>query len=256
MPSTRDVTPIIDAAEDEVVQLASASQAPGAIALVRMRMLRSIARLHGLGPRDEFLVSLGDSLAQGLAARTLTEKMGRWMPVVGRLVDALAEARMTHELGWAAHEHFLAMDPAALKALRPPPVKERPRFGADSLPPVLPDGSPNPMLVSGYGPSWTGLDELERRVAAHPDDDDLLALLGFVYYTGGQWPRAIEHYERAIRINDASPSHHYYLGNAHFRAGQFVPARDQWERVVELDPAGRLGANAKRRAASLKKLKA
>ena len=253
--SVRDVTGVIDDAEDAVVRLASTgSSAQGAVALIRLKMLRSVAWLHGAQPDDDFLVSLGDTLSQGLAARTLTESMARWVPVLGRLVDALSAARMTHELGWAAHEHFAAMEPRTLAALAP--ARSRP-IAPDSVPPaMLADGSPNPLLVTGHqGPTWVGIDELERRVAANPQDDDLLALLGFVYYTAAQYAKAIDIYRRAIALDDASPQHHYYLANALFRAGQFAPAHTEWERVTELDPDGRLGRNAKRRASSVKTIK-
>lgn len=255
MASVREVTAIVDQSEDEVVRLASSSAAPGAIALVRLRMLRAIAREHGARPDDRFLSELGDSLSQGLSARTLTEQMARWVPVVGRLVDAMAAARLTHELGWAAHEHFSCMEPAALKALTPPTAVKP--VDPSSLPEaVLADGTPNPMLVSQYETAtWIGIDELERRLAHDPADDDILALLAFVYYTSNKLDRAIELYRRAIQLNEKNVQAHYYLGNACFRRAAFPSAREEWDRVVELDPEGRLGNNARRRVAALKRVR-
>lgn len=255
MASVREVTAIVDQSEDEVVRLASSMATPGAIAMVHLRMLRAVAREHGAKPDDGFLSQLGDSLSQGLAARTLTERMARWVPVVGRLVDAMAAARLTHELGWAAHEHFASMDPAALKALMAAP---EPRVVDPSSIPeaVLADGTPNPMLISQYETAtWSGIPELERRLALDPSDDDILTLLAFVYYTSNKLDRAIEIYQRTIQLNGQNTQAHYYLANAYFRRGLFPKAKEEWDRVVELDPEGRLGNNARRRAAALKKLK-
>ncbi len=254
MASVREVTAIVDQAEDEVVRLASANVGPGAIALTRLRMLRAVAREHGATPDDDFLVKLADSLSHGLAVRTYTESMARWVPIVGRLIDAMAEARLTHEMGWAAHEHFGSMEPNALAALKAPPSKP---VDPSSIPEaVLPDGRPNPMLVSQYeSATWVGIEELERRLAHDPSDDDLLSLLGFVYYTSNKLDKAIEIYKRAIALNTKNPQAFYYMGNAFFRRGNFADAKEQWEKVVEMDPAGRLGNNARRRAAAIKKLR-
>lgn len=255
MASVREVTAIVDQAEDESVKLASSGASPGSVALARLRMLRAIAREHQTTPDDDFLVKLADSLSQGLSARTITESMARWVPIVGRLVDAMAAARLTHELGWAAHEHFASMDKAALAALNAP-SPSRPADPSSIPDAVLPDGRPNPMLVSQYeSATWVGIDELERRLAHDPSDDDLLALLAFVYYTSNRLDKAVELYGRAIKLNDKNVQAHYYLANAYFRRGNFPNAREEWEKVVELDPAGRLGTNARRRAAALKKLK-
>lgn len=255
MASVREVTAIVDQAEDESVKLASSNANPGAVAMTRLRMLRAIAREHGAKPDDDFLVKLADSLAQGLSARTVTESMARWVPIVGRLVDAMAAARLTHEMGWAAHEHFSSMDRASIAALNvSAPAKP---VDPSSIPdPVLADGTPNPMLISQYeSATWIGIDELERRLAHDPSDDDLLVLLAFVYYTSNRLDKAIDLYTRTIKLNDKNPQAHYYLGNAFFRRGNFANAREEWEKVVLLDPAGRLGTNAGRRAAALKKLK-
>ena len=255
MASIREITAIVDTTEDEVVRLASASITPGTIAMARLRMLRAIAREHNARPDDDFLVKLADSLAQTISIRTLTESMARWVPVVGRLIDAMAEARLTHEMGWAAHEHFSAMDKAALAALAPA-APFRPADPSSIPDAVLPDGTPNPMLISQYeSATWIGIDELERRLAQNPADDDLLTLLAFVYYTSNKLDKSIDIYQRTIALNDKNPQAHYYLGNAYFRKGAFPQAKEQWEKVVELDPAGRLGTNARRRATALKRLK-
>ena len=258
MASEREITAIVDTAEDEVVRLSSEAPAPGPIALTRLNMLRAIAREHGAHPDDDFLVRLGESLVQGLSARTLTESLARWVPIVGRLVDTLAEARTTHELGWAAHEHLCAMDPRALAALAPKSNPKATVIDPGSCPDaMLPDGTPNPMLVSAHSAAhWVGIAELEKQLKLSPADDDVLALLGFVYYTSNQLEKAIRLYQRAIEINPTNPQLHYYLGNALFRKGQFPLARDAWERVVALDPTGRLGTNARRRAGAIRKLKA
>lgn len=255
MASVREVTAIVDKAEDEVVRLASASAPPGAIALTRLRMLRAVAGEHDLQPDDDFLVHLAEALSEKIATRTLTESMARWMPIVGRLIEAMAEARLTHEMGWAAHEHFASLDKESKQKLRQvtPSRPAEPSSIPDAL---LPDGSPNPLLISHYeSASWVGVAELERRLAHDPNDDDLLVMLAFAYYTSGKLDRAIELYQRTIVLDEKNAQAHYYLANAYFRRGKFPLAREEWERVVALDPAGRLGINANRRAASLRRLK-
>lgn len=262
MPIDRKVTAIIDAAEAEVIRLSAAQSPATRIALVRIEMLRDVAAAHGIDCTQKQLTHLVDHLTALIAGRTIPESLARLIPLVGTLVDALADARTTHEIGWAAHEQFSTGE-------RPPPDDGQPAKdteGANSVrtsgdwaskipPATLPDGKPNPLLVSQYdGPTWAGLDELEKRLAADPKNDELWALKAFVYYSSNQWDRAIDTYRKGLEINPRNPTLHYYLGNALFRRSKFEDARNEWDTVAELDPVGKLGKNARRRAMAIRKM--
>lgn len=290
--SVKSVTRIIDTAESESVRLADGPSPTAGIARVRLRMLDDLAREHGAAPSPDALFRMVESFASGVPTRTLTESLARWLPLVGRMVDALAQARATHEIGWAAHAHFAALDERALAALAedgPPgddfgaPGSGAGRAGAShggdiasdasivtgdsgsrflssnpapKIPPaMLADGTPNPDLVSYYaGGTWVAVEELERRIAEDPANDELIALLAFMYYSSNQLGRAIEAYGRALSLNDRNVTAHYYLGNAHFKRGEYELARQAWERTVELDPDGRMASNARRRTVAILKL--
>lgn len=267
MSLERKVTSIIDAAEAEAIRLA-AGQAPASrIALVRIEMLRDICAAHGITCTDGQLTALVDHLTAMVSGRTMTEALARKIPLVGSLVDALAEARTTHEIGWAAHDQLatgekLPPEPAEPAkeapenaAAEPAAVRTSGDWAAKIPPATLADGRPNPLLVSQYdGPTWAGLDELEKRLEADPKNDELWALKAFVYYSSHQWEKAIQTYRKGLQINPQNPTLHYYLGNALFRRSKFAEAQAEWDRVAELDPAGKLGKNARRRAMAIRKM--
>jgi tetratricopeptide (TPR) repeat protein len=257
MPTEKKVTAIIDAAEGAVIRLAASHAAATKLALVRLEMLRDIAAAHGVSLSPGQVTHLVDHLTALISGRTMTEALARKIPLVGTLVDALAEARTTHEIGWAAHEQFSTGE-------RPPPVDAEADEAAmrtsgdwaSKIPSAtLADGRPNPLLVSQYdGPTWAGLDELEKRLAEDPANDELWALKAFVFYTANQWDKAIDTYRKGLEVNRQNPTLHYYLGNALFRRARFEEARQEWDAVAELDPVGKLGKNARRRSMAIRKM--
>lgn len=72
------------------------------------------------------------------------------------------------------------------------------------------------------------------RQASAPDGDH--EALGYLYAKRGQWARAIESFERVVRLDPAKPGPLNNLGNAYYSMGDQAAAERYWNRSLEAAP--------------------
>ena len=105
--------------------------------------------------------------------------------------------------------------------------------------------------VTRYEPaSAAGIEDAETRVRNFPDDLDAMSWLAFQYYSAGDYPKAIETYQRYLVGRDDDPEAHYYLARAFQRSDRTAEMRAAAQRVIDLEPAGERAAKC---ASMLKK---
>lgn len=87
------------------------------------------------------------------------------------------------------------------------------------------------------------LGETEKAIKAYqgvlemqPDRDDMQIALGNLYFKEGRTGEAIEAYESAVRIYD-DVTNRYSLGQAYLNAGRYDDAKNQFEKVIKMDPS-------------------
>ena len=67
---------------------------------------------------------------------------------------------------------------------------------------------------------------LEQNLAVDPQQDQSEKMLGDVYRVTGDYEKAIEHYNRAISINENYYKAHYSIGALFLKEGQNEKARE------------------------------
>jgi len=76
--------------------------------------------------------------------------------------------------------------------------------------------------------------------------------LGLTHRAVGQNIKAVEAFEKTVKLAPEAAELHLELGDAYSAVKDFKKARAAYEKVMELDPAGESGAAAKKAAAGLK----
>lgn len=76
--------------------------------------------------------------------------------------------------------------------------------------------------------------------------------LGRTYLATNQGSKGVEAFEKAVRLLPTSAQLYMDLGNAYKTVRNFKKAYDAYMKVVELDPQGALGKEAKKQASGLK----
>jgi tetratricopeptide (TPR) repeat protein len=76
----------------------------------------------------------------------------------------------------------------------------------------------------------------EALLAAHPDNFDLLQLLGALKHSTGKIDDAVALMERALSINPDDPDVLNNLGNAFYARKEYARARSCYERAIEMKP--------------------
>ncbi|PWH16928.1 MAG: hypothetical protein DDG60_03270 [Anaerolineae bacterium] len=89
-----------------------------------------------------------------------------------------------------------------------------------------------------------GLEAALHAYALQPENPDVLDLLGRALALTGQVETAQVFYERAIGLEPLRPSTHFYLALLYFQTGQSYKARELFQQVARLDPAGAYGRQA------------
>ena len=90
-----------------------------------------------------------------------------------------------------------------------------------------------------------------------PDSPRVADTLAWIYYQKGAYQSAIGLLQEALKLQEKShvpdnPDIHYHLGMAYAKTGQPALARQQFERVLKLDPNSSDAADAKNQLAQLK----
>ncbi len=90
------------------------------------------------------------------------------------------------------------------------------------------------------------LEKMEDLLAKDPESVPLLEWVAFMYYTSDKVIRAIELYEKLVRLDGGNESHYYYLGNLYLKTNQVQKAIDKWKKVVELAPTSKFAEKSRR----------
>ncbi len=90
------------------------------------------------------------------------------------------------------------------------------------------------------------LAKMEELLAKDPESVPLLEWIAFMYYTSDNTPRAVELYERLVRLQGDNEGHHYYLGNLYKKTNQVDRAVRHWRKVIALNPQSRFADTARR----------
>jgi tetratricopeptide (TPR) repeat protein len=72
-------------------------------------------------------------------------------------------------------------------------------------------------------------------VQANPDSAEAQFELGNAYYQEGQWPLAVDAYQKAIELNPNFQAAYANLGATYYQQLQFDLAASQYEKALELD---------------------
>lgn len=89
-----------------------------------------------------------------------------------------------------------------------------------------------------------GLERLEAAVLADPGRRDLLEILAHIYYSRGDFARAIETYELALKGDPENVASLFFLANTCFLVHDTDRARQLWRRVTDREPHSRHGQRA------------
>ncbi len=77
---------------------------------------------------------------------------------------------------------------------------------------------------------------LLERLRQDPSDKDALVDLGDAFYDHSEWEDAIAWYEDALYADEGNTDVRARLGTAYFYSGNLEKAKQQWLRVLEMDP--------------------
>lgn len=75
----------------------------------------------------------------------------------------------------------------------------------------------------------------ERAVLARGETVENLDWVAFMYFSHRKAPQAIVYYKRLCEQAPGNASYHWYLGEALWQILDKAGAREQWERVMQLD---------------------
>jgi len=92
---------------------------------------------------------------------------------------------------------------------------------------------------------------------ALPDSPNAADTLGWVLYNKGAYRSAIDTFLAALRLSQRdnsldNPALHFHLGLAYQKTGQFVLAREQFKRVLQINPGYSSAADAKKLLSQLR----
>src|ERR1035437_396314 len=97
-----------------------------------------------------------------------------------------------------------------------------------------------------------------RRRRGLPDSPGVADTLGWIYYQKGAYQSAISLLQEALKLQDKNnqmpdnPDIHYHLGMAYAKSGQPTLARQQFERVLKINPNSSDATDAKKQLAQLR----
>ena len=58
-----------------------------------------------------------------------------------------------------------------------------------------------------------------------------------VILCGKQFDEALDHYQKAIKLNESKPESYYNMGNAYSKLGSYQEAVDVYKKALEIDPS-------------------
>jgi len=93
--------------------------------------------------------------------------------------------------------------------------------------------------VRGFG-CEKGLPAARASLALHPDDPASFDAVGWALMLCNQPRDALRGLEGAVRAAPNVPRYHLHLAKAYKALGRYADAREQYNRVLDLDPGGPL----------------
>lgn len=90
------------------------------------------------------------------------------------------------------------------------------------------------------------LAKMEELLAKDPDSIPLLEWIAFMYYTSDNVDRAVELYEKLVRLQGDNEGHHYYLANLYKKTSRTEMALQHWRKVIALAPQSKFADTARR----------
>jgi Flp pilus assembly protein TadD len=129
------------------------------------------------------------------------------------------------------------------------PEAERDLQKALALHPDQPD------VLNYLGYSWVTRGErlpqavtmLQKAYLAQPNSGEIADSLGWAYYNMGDFKQAVQRLERAVALEPVNPEINDHLGDAYWRAGRKTEAQYQWSRVLGLKPTPELKTSVERK---------
>jgi tetratricopeptide (TPR) repeat protein len=96
------------------------------------------------------------------------------------------------------------------------------------------DAAPGPSQVSNMQTS--GISELEKETALHPDSAEAWAQLGNSYFDANRVDKAISAYNRSLALDPGNPNVLTDLGVMYRRKGQPLEAIKAFDRAIQANP--------------------
>lgn len=88
------------------------------------------------------------------------------------------------------------------------------------------------------------IEEFERATRLQPDNPDVWSHMGNTYYAQNDYAKATELYRKALAIDPKATHALYSFAVAFADAGLFREAVKHWQLVVQIDPQSEVGKNA------------
>lgn len=90
------------------------------------------------------------------------------------------------------------------------------------------------------------LAKMEELLEKDPNSIPLLEWIAFMYYTSDNLERAVELYERLVKLQGDNEGHHYYLANLYRKLDKIEQAVEHWRKVLALNPQGKFADKVRR----------
>jgi len=132
--------------------------------------------------------------------------------------------------GWFIHRTFVpAHVPAVVTTPAAPPVN------ASSTPPLEPlSAMPTPDQLKKMADTQAA--PLLESLKSDPNNADLLARIGNIYYDVKLYPTAIDYYERSLKLQPANAAVRTDMGTAYWYAGNADAALAEFNKALAYEP--------------------
>ena len=70
--------------------------------------------------------------------------------------------------------------------------------------------------------------EVQALLEGDPDNEMILDMAAFTFYTSGMLKEALACYEKLVKVDSKRPLYHFYLGNTYFKLDRREDACKQW----------------------------
>jgi len=78
--------------------------------------------------------------------------------------------------------------------------------------------------------------QIEEQIRQHPENPKLYVALGLAFWRQNDFPRALEAFQRAVKLGPKSADAHNWLGVATLEKGDFTGAIAEFRKAIALDP--------------------